>query len=316
MFKKSGYLPVALATLILLALFAISVGAQSSPTGPENNDYTLSEVAELPGLAFNSWTFQGYLQKNKKNANGDYDIKTDIYDHPNAGNLIYSENNDDTEVIDGVFTVVIDNGIETFFQGFSYYLAISVRESGADSYIKLPRQAIKPVPLAFHARHANKLVNPGDFKLQVSPFDAIESDGASTLSFAAKVNGKIEIKRSAQGTSYVYIPIDAPAQIFGSGQKLYLKSMYFCYSGFQDGMANIAGIRKATVWQVNDMTSNSMIGDLYDPVLTAEDECFTVSADNPVLVEGSMWVRFEIQATNLVPLELGEIQLTFEVGEP
>jgi hypothetical protein len=89
--------------------------------------------------------------------------------------------------------------------------------------------------------------------------------------------------------------------------------MRFCYNGFNNGFGTISGIAIATVRQINNMdAATNLVGDSYTPVLTNENSCVTVDAGTPTLVTGSLWVRFEVQANDLVPLELGQIELTFQ----
>ena len=268
---------------------------------------------EAPSLVGNYFTYQGRLTETGQSANGAYDFRFYIYNAGAVGTLLAEDEDLAVPVENGLFQIVISVAASTFNTGGLRWLDIEVSPAGTGDWTTLtPRQEIRPVPQAIYAEYAGNLSNPGDTVLTVSPFDAIQSDGGSALSFAARGTGRLEISRSTQGNSFVYIPVGVPAQIFGSQQQLALESMEFCYSGFNNGLGIVSGIVRATVRQIDGMSgATNMLGELYSPTLVGTDQCETVSTESPVVVNGSLWVRFEVEANDLVPLEFGEIKLTF-----
>jgi hypothetical protein len=279
-------------------------------------DTRLTSTIEESNLINNSFSYQGRLSDNGQTANGVYDFQSYIFTAAENGILLEQHSSLGTPVTSGLFQLEIAIDPAIFTSGGQRWLEIWVSPAGENNWTTLtPRQEILPVPQAIYAEYAGQLANPGETIIQVSPFDALESDGFSSLSFAAKGNGRLEITRSAQGNSFVYIPVDVPAQLFGSQQQLSLESMRFCYSGFNNGFGVVAGIVRATVRQINNMSAASnMVGAAYTPTLVGTDECVIVDTNTPVAVNGSLWVRFEVEASDLIPLELGEISLTFTTG--
>ena len=294
--------------LIVLALVAAAMTRQNTYA-----DNTLSGDVAESNFINNAFTYQGRLNDNGQAANGTYDFQAYIFTAAEGGILLGQHSSLGTAVANGLFQLEVQVDPNIFNSGGQRWLEIWVSAAGENNWITLtPRQEIMPVPQAIYAQYAGQLANPGETIIQVSPFDAIQSDGLSSLSFEAKSNGRLEVRRSSQGNSFIYIPVDVPAQIFGSQQQLSLESMRFCYSGFNNGFGVVAGIVRATVRQINDMNSASnMLGEFYSPTLVGTDECVTVDATSPVAVNGSMWVRFEVEASDMIALELGEISLTF-----
>lgn len=289
-------------TLVAAALTRQNIYADSRLTG----------VMTESSFVNDHFTYQGRLSDNGQPANGLYDFQTHIYSADENGILLGSDANLGTPVTNGLFQLEIQADANIFNSGGRRWLEIVVSPAGENNWTTLtPLQEIQPVPQAMYADYAGQLANPDDVVVQVSPFDAIQSDGFSNLSFAAKGSGRLEISRTSQGNAYVYIPVDVPSQLV-SGHGLALESMRFCYSGFNNGFGVVSGIVRATVRQINDMSAaTNMLGEAYTPTLVGTDECITITEDNPVAVNGSVWVRFEVEANDLVVLEMGQIELTF-----
>ncbi|MCB8945263.1 MAG: hypothetical protein H6658_16065 [Ardenticatenaceae bacterium] len=294
--------------LIVLALAAAAVTRQNTYA-----DTRLSSTMAESSFVNNVFTYQGRLSDNGQPADGTYDFQVYIFTEADGGALLEQYSGLGTAVDAGLFQLDIEVDPNIFNSGGRRWLEIWVSPAGANTWTTLnPRQEIQPVPQAIYAEYAGQLAAPQPVVVQVSPFDAIQSDGLASLSFAAMGNGRLEISRTSQGNGYVYIPVDVPSQLV-TGHGLTLDNMRFCYSGFNNGFGVVSGISIATVRQISDMNAAvNLVGDSYNPVLTDENSCVTVEADSPTLVTGSVWVRFEVQANDLVPLELGEISLTFQ----
>lgn len=262
----------------------------------------------------NDFTYQGYLNEKGLPANGAYDFKYQFLG-PNEMDLIVPISIevilDDVAVTDGLFSLLLDGS--SIFNGDARFLRLWVRPGDATDFTQIEGALrIRGVPYAFYADQAGELVNPGDTMVRVSPFDMIQSDGLTNLTFAAKFAGPLEVTRNdapAAATRYVYVPVDVPSQVLGHQQQL--KSLRFCYSGQVDGgLGILAGIRAASVREVNVLSGKTLLGQSFDTTLTGENECTTVEANTPQTVAGSLWIRFEITAS-AVPLQFGEMTLTF-----
>ena len=299
--------------LLVLGLIVLALAAAALTRQNTYADNTLNGDVVESNLINDAFIYQGRLNDNGQAANGTYDFQAYIFSAAEGGALLANHSNLGTAVANGLFQLEIQVDHNIFNSGGQRWLEIWVSPAGENEWITLtPRQEIQPVPQAVYAEYAGQLANPGETIIQVSPFDALQSDGHSALSFAARGTGRLEIWRTSQGNSFVYIPVDVPAQIFGNQQQLSLESMRFCYNGFNNGFGVVAGIVRATVRQINDMnTASNMLGEVYTPTLVGENECVTVEANAPVAVTGSMWVRFEVEASDMIALELGEISLTF-----
>jgi hypothetical protein len=299
--------------LIILGMVVMALAAMALTRQNTYADTRLVGTLEESGFVNDYFTYQGHLNDNGQSADGSYDFQSYIYSAADGGALLAQHSNLGTEVDNGLFQLEIQVGANIFNSGGRRWLEIWVSPAGDNNWTTLtPRQEIQPVPQAMYAAYAGQLADPDDVVVQVSPFDAIQSDGHTTLSFAAKSNGRLQISRTSQGNGYVYIPVDVPSHLF-DGYGLALSSMRFCYNGFNNGFGTISGIAIATVRQINNMdAATNLVGDSYTPVLTDENSCVTVDAGTPTLVTGSLWVRFEVQANDLVPLELGQIELTFQ----
>lgn len=258
------------------------------------------------------FTYQGYLDESGSPANGLYDFEFRLF---NAAAVGVQVGNTDTEldvaVVNGVFSVVLSPGPNVFHDGSTRWLEIRVRPAGAGSFVKLnPRQEIRPVPQAVYAKFASNLIGTSNTIVHVSPYDMIQSDGFSSVNFAAKGNGRLQLTSNSLGERFVYVPVDIPSRPFGT--QLKLRSLYFCYSGdLHSELGVLAGIDRATVRQTDNFSTTNLLGEQYVPVLADKDDCVVVRADEPQPVEGSLWIRFKV-ITSSVPLEFGEMYLTLE----
>jgi len=107
-------------------------------------------------------TYQGTLNDNGAPANGEYDIRFELYDAIVGGNQIGGiQAAENTLVTDGVFTAEFDFG-DGAFEGGPRYLRIGVRpgDSGGLFTFLDPRTPINPAPKAQHATTADELTNP------------------------------------------------------------------------------------------------------------------------------------------------------------
>jgi len=292
--------------LFIAAMLGVVIGFAQE--GTESDLQVKMQNVDAIGTAF---TYQGYLEDNGAPANGNFDFESKIYNAAAVGTVLATDTDLDVTVTDGLFTIVISAG-SGVFTGGSRWLSVGVRPAGGGDYTTIrPRQELRPVPQAIYASHAGNLLDPGETVVHVSPFDMIESDGLSRVSFAAKGGGRLQIERD-EGISgvFVYIPVDVPSQVLG--KKLKLRRLDFCYNGERHSeLGVLAGIQRATVRQVDGFSQTNLLGENFEPSSLAEDDdCHFIDTDTPVEVTGSLWVRFKI-ITGPLPLEFTEISLRF-----
>jgi hypothetical protein len=117
-----------------------------------------SYYIELASLidARTAFTYQGRLTEGGGAADGLYDLRFTLHDHPDrgvrarVGEPYYA---DEVEVVDGYFTVLVNFGAEVF-DGEPRWIEVAVKPALTDMlHIALePRQQITPTPYAIHAK--------------------------------------------------------------------------------------------------------------------------------------------------------------------
>jgi hypothetical protein len=106
--------------------------------------FAVQNMASAQGSAF---TYQGFLSSGVNPANGPYDVTFSLYNASTNGNQVASTITNRVQVINGLFTTVLDFG--PVFSGTSYWLEIGVSLSGANLFTTvLPRQFLSPTPYA------------------------------------------------------------------------------------------------------------------------------------------------------------------------
>jgi hypothetical protein len=111
--------------------------------------------AELAGAApmATAWTYQGRLMDANSAADGVYDFQFKLFDDPCTGTQKGGTiNEDDLDVIDGYFTVVLDFGSDVF-DGDARWLETTVAQAdGSDPCTLRPRLEITAVPYTLQTR--------------------------------------------------------------------------------------------------------------------------------------------------------------------
>ncbi len=293
----------------------------SSPSTPPVDAAALALSANAASAFDTGFTYQGTLTDGGQPANGLYDFRFQLLAEGGIVGTEYQAEN--VQVTDGLFATTVGITGSGMWNGQRRFLGVAARADGETDYVAIGEPVeIQPAPYAFYARQANHAATAGAAEtaatlqsgqatvIQVATFAMAESDGASTLTFATKGTGRLEVKRpSGAGDAFVFIPVDVPAQMMGMNQKL--TALSFCYNGHADNVVGtLAGIQEAGVRQINQMTVSTLLAATYNSPLSADDTCVTINADAPVTVDGSLWVRFKITASP-VALEFGEINLTF-----
>lgn len=103
----------------------------------------------LTAQAETAFTYQGQLSQAGQPANGQYDMTFELYDALAAGQQVgVTLNQNNIEVTDGVFDVLLDFG-DAPFNNASRWLEIEVREAGGGVFTTLaPRQRVGASPFA------------------------------------------------------------------------------------------------------------------------------------------------------------------------
>lgn len=308
--------PIRLALIACLALVLLLNGTAAQPVDAAALALNVSTAS-----AFDTgFTYQGVLTDGGKPANGLYDFRFQLLAE---GGIVGQESiAEDVQVTDGLFATTVGITGAGMWNGQRRFLGVAARAAGETDYVVIGEPVeIQPAPYAFYARQATHAATSGAADtaatlqsgqataIQVATFAMAESDGASTLTFATKGTGRLEVKRpGGAGDAFVFIPVDVPTQIMGMNQKL--TALSFCYNGHADNVVGtLAGIQEAGVRQINQMTVSTLLAATYNSPLSADDTCVTINANPPVAVDGSLWVRFKITASP-VALEFGEIKLT------
>jgi len=309
--------PIHLALTAGLALLLWLNGPTAQPLAAAE---LLLDASAAPAFDM-GFTYQGMLTDGGKPANGRYDFRFQLLAEGGIVGQEYSA--EDVQVTDGLFSTTVGITGAGMWNGQRRFLAVAARADGETDYVVIGDPVeVQPAPYAFYARQAAAAAMAGTAQtaatlqsgqatvVQVATFAMAESDGTSTLTFAAKGTGRLEVKRpSGAGDAFVFIPVDVPSQLLGMNQKL--SALSFCYNGHADNtLGTLAGIQEAGVRQINQLTVSALLAATYNSPLNADDTCVTINATTPVAVDGSLWVRFKITASP-VALEFGEIKLTF-----
>jgi hypothetical protein len=170
-----------LSSFLVNAIFWRSVPAYAqSPVEPTPAAEVLTSSDFLPqggggpGMVQTFFTYQGYLKKNGVPVNGYCDMQFKLYDSSldtgfQLGSTLSFQN---TQVTNGVFTVVLDFGER--FNGYSRYLEtlVSCPAGASPTYTTLPRQILSAAPYAQSLRPGAEMIGeistPGKGVLNVT----------------------------------------------------------------------------------------------------------------------------------------------------
>ena len=234
--------------------------------------------------------------------NGTRDITMRLYDAMGGGNLI-CEDTDTVSVVNGLFSTYMDYCTPADIDGTQLYLAILIQGEASEM---TPRQPIYITPYAYslvNGAHIGALVSSADTEIFVSPQIMVHS-GSSDVTFLPWSDGYMVIDANIVGTQWVYVPVNVPAQLFGTDFKL--KSVVYCYD--LDSAANY--ITEVDARYVStDGIGQIMISDVTDRA-SLTWTCVTITDPSPVFINGSMMIRFVLNyadTTNYI--KIGQIKL-------
>ena len=141
-----------------------------------------------------SFTYQGRLTDNGQPANGNYDLKLDLYDAASGGTHIAGPiTNLNVAVVNGMFSTELDFG-SGVFQGTACWLDLAVRPAGtaSDPFTPLtPRQPIGATPHALFAPTAGQADTVADRSITGDSIRsaAITADKVAVGQLVTSVNG-------------------------------------------------------------------------------------------------------------------------------
>lgn len=102
------------------------------------------------------------------------------------------------------------------------------------------------------------------------------------------LNGNVVLRPTASGERFAYLPVDLPSQLFGVSQKL--ESITVCY--YLDQSSSY--INDLFVYYTDDDGRVELIFDPTNRTSTSWD-CYTVSDPSPGVIEGPVFLRFDLQ---------------------
>jgi hypothetical protein len=138
-----------LLSFLLLGLMLGAVVGLSLAQGAEPDDRSRPRApVSTPAVVGTSFTYQGRLTDGGSPAEGEYDLRFELFSAASGGTLLGTATKDDLLVSSGLFTVKLDFG--PVFTGTARYLQIGVRPGASTAAYTplLPRQALTPAPYA------------------------------------------------------------------------------------------------------------------------------------------------------------------------
>ena len=141
---------------ILVILISFAVVVLLLTTGYALAENIVRAPANLQAEVASGITYQGYLEDGGTTANGSYDFYFELFDAEIEGTSIMTTTNGDVDVVDGLFTVILDFE-SSAFNGEARWLEIGVRPNGdTGPYTPLDgRQQITAAPYAMYAVEAD-----------------------------------------------------------------------------------------------------------------------------------------------------------------
>jgi len=139
--------------------------------------------------------YQGVLYQTGTNSPGrpnpgkfNFEHYYDLYDSPTGGLRVAGPVTNQVEVIDGVFSTVIDFGVKVF-DGRQYWLEIAVRPTNNVPFTRLaPRQPVRPTPYALHALTSAGVAEGAINTVALAP-NAVSADKIAPRAVVRSLNG-------------------------------------------------------------------------------------------------------------------------------
>lgn len=317
--KSSKVLSALIVLIISVPIWAME---ESEAWLLQNPQFLIEETGsietELPRSNIGHlFTYQGRLTKNGQPVSTLHEYRARLYNQASGGSQVGpTVTGNMLPVGNGLFTLQLDFGAR--FAGADRWLELDVRSFALvdppDWTTLSPRQRITPAPAA--AELAND-----EIEFWIMPFNAVESDGLSGLSFAARANGTLEITNNATFTTrFIYIPVQLAGHL--AGRRLRLVDAQLCYET-QWGDPSLPVRASITEWGVRraraNTTSYSMTNLITqnnpDPGIPASPRvCETMPAISGSIVDGALFVRLQVSMEQSSTLLLRPIRLTLEAN--
>ncbi len=139
-------------------------------------------VALSPVVAWgqsSSFSYQGSLSEGGGLADGMYDLEFGLYSALTGGSELATSESLGVQVLDGLFTTVVDFDSDQLEFGLDWYMEIRVRPEGEASYTALnPRVALGVIPNAVHAEVAEVAQ-----RALTGPFEPVDTAPRSSSGF-------------------------------------------------------------------------------------------------------------------------------------
>jgi hypothetical protein len=153
------------------------------------------------------FNYQGVLNENGAPVNGTIDIECELFDAGSGGSHVGAGFSfSGLQVIDGVFSLFLDFGVNPYTTGERRWLELRVRPTGSgDPYTTLSRQELWPTPYSLSTRGIN-VSSDGNVGIGTDgPYKPLTIEGGTTfapLRIDGDVNPGLEIKNRNAPSSW------------------------------------------------------------------------------------------------------------------
>jgi hypothetical protein len=141
--------------------------------------------------------------------------------------------------------------------------------------------------------------------IAVSPLKAVIDPDTAHPTLVPQGDGTLDLDPTATGSQYIYIPVDIPAQLFGSAQKL--KGFRLCY----DLDSSATYLNEVGVYYTTDSGGRVALYNDTTNRHSTDWQCYAVTDTTPAVIPSSIFVRIELIVNDTSHgLYIGSIQLT------
>lgn len=199
---KPGRIVTGLLAVALTAALMVASVWQAPPAVYGQGGEAVQSAAATYSHAF---TYQGHLNNAGVPVNDTCDLRFQLYDDPNAGNLLGTHDVPNVTLVDGLFTARLDFGAAAH-TGEAHWLQISVRcPFGTGTNVTLtPRQELTAAPAALAV--AVPFQASGD---ETEPLVSITNSGGNALAVSAPAGHGVYVESAhTRGVSVTSSDID------------------------------------------------------------------------------------------------------------
>jgi hypothetical protein len=139
--------------------------------------------------------------------------------------------------------------------------------------------------------------------IAVHPYDMVKFSGSDVV-IGADGTGVVEVRADTPGFKFVYVPVDNPLSQFGVPQLL--DRIRVCYRAAASNRIDSAG-----AWYTADEGFSQQLVNSFETRSSTAWECFEVAADEPLPIDGPIFVRLVLEFDNTTDiLRIGKLTLT------